>query len=108
MKAEIVNLREYYDLLLNKKLPDTDIENDELADFYSELVKVDAYYAGVIKTAIDKGNINLKEVNFKHINKLRKRFDAIEISVLKDRDCEIYRECMLYLEFLEKMIYCSY
>ena len=99
-------LSEYYTKLLNLKFPDSNIENDDLADFYSELVEVDGYYAGLIKAALATGFESKKNFNFSHLKNLRNKFNSINKSSLSESDRNRYRECSDYLDFLEKLPSC--
>ena len=99
----MTSLREYYDRLLELKFPGTSIEDDDFADFYSELVEVDGYYAGIIKTALEKASEQYKNIDFTHLEKLRKQFDNIDQDTLSQNDKIIYKECGNYLAFLEEL-----
>lgn len=99
----IKKLREYYMRLLNLKFPESNIEDDELADFYSELAEADAYYAGLIEVAIKTNFENRENFNFDYLKKLRNKLDCIYRNTLSDADKNKYKECVLYFEFLERL-----
>jgi hypothetical protein len=96
-------LEEYYSRLLSLKFPSSNIEDDQLADFHSELAEIDGYYAGLVERMI-KGQLdNPDEIDFRYIKILREKLESINKELLSDNDEIRYYECDSYLVFLENL-----
>jgi len=97
------DLKKYYNKLLKIKLPDSGIENDELADVYFELAETDAYYAGLIATSIENNLSNKNDYNFVHLENIRKALVILNVNELSKEDKKIYSDCDSYLKILEEL-----
>lgn len=95
-------LSKFYEKLTEMAFPSSDIESDQLAEFYSELVEADAYYAGKVNTIL-YSLTQESNLDFSYLKLLRNQLDSIDINRLSDVDKIGFKACNNYLSFLEQL-----